>query len=97
MDKQTTFCRLFLQYKHYIMDFKNSLTYRTDRLKKYAYIGNNAYDYERNGILNKCLPKILFKGNSILVTFLQLIDIRIIMTLKYVDRLKHFKHITWYD
>jgi len=79
------------------MDIKNNLTYKTDRYKLYNSIGDNRYDYETNGILNKCLPKILFKGNSILVTFLQLIDVRIIMCLKYIDKLKHFKHITWYD
>ena len=79
------------------MDIKNSLSYRTDRFELYNQIGNNKYDYEREGILQKCLPSILFRGNSILVTFLQLIDLRIIMMLKYIDKLKHFKHITWYD
>jgi hypothetical protein len=79
------------------MDIKNNLTYKTDRYNLYNSIGNNKYDYAREGILNKCLPKILFKGNSILVTFLQLIDLRIIMCLKYIDKLKHFKHVTWYE
>ena len=79
------------------MDIKNSVTYRIDRYRKINNSGFNKYDYESNGILNKCLPKILFKGNSILVTFLQLIDLRLIMMLKYIDKLKHFKHITWYD
>lgn len=54
------------------------------------------YDYEKEGILTKTLPKILFKGNSILVTFIQLIDIRLIMMFKTIDRLKRFKWITWY-
>ena len=54
------------------------------------------YDYAKEGILTKTLPKILFKGNSILVTFIQLIDIRLIMMFKYIDRLKRFKWITWY-
>ena len=61
------------------MDFKNSTTYRTDRYKDYCLCGDNKYDYSKNGILNKCLPKILFKGNSILVTFLQLIDMTLIV------------------
>ena len=60
----------------------------TEELKK--------YDYASEGILNKTLPKILFKGNSILVTFLQLIDLRIIMLFKYIDKLKRFKWISWY-
>lgn len=76
------------------MDFKNSLDYRYGRFRDYEWNGKFQYDYERNGLLEKCVPKILFKGNSILVTFLQLIDMRIIMMFKYVDRIKHFKHFT---
>lgn len=79
------------------MDFKNSLDYRTENIKSYnnnAY--NKYYDYASYGILSKCLPKILFKGNAILVSFLQLIDIKIIMLLKTIDKLKHFKNITSY-
>ena len=54
------------------------------------------YDYKKEGILTKSLPKILFKGNSILVTFIQFIDLRCIMLFKYIDKLKHFKWISWY-
>ena len=79
------------------MDFKNTLGYRYDYLKPYQRTGFNQYDYASEGVLNKVLPKILFRGNSVLVTFLQLIDVRIIMILKYVDRLKRFKYITWYE
>ena len=78
------------------MDIKQNLIYRSEEFKQFEFLGENKYDYAKNGILNKTLPKILFKGNSILVTFLQLIDLRIIMLLKYVDRLKRFKYITWY-
>ena len=56
--------------------------YRTENIKSYnnnAY--NKYYDYASYGILSKCLPKILFKGNAVLVSFLQLIDIKIIMLL----------------
>lgn len=77
------------------MDLKNNLDYRTQRLTYYDNTGNNAYDYKRDGILTKTLPRILFKGNSIFVTFLQLIDVRLIMILQYIDKIKHFKHITW--
>ena len=79
------------------MDFKNSLDFRTGNIESYnnkAY--NNYYDYASYGILSKCLPKILFKGNPVLVSFLQLIDIKIIMLLKTIDKLKHFKNITSY-
>ena len=56
----------------------------------------NRYKYEKEGILRKCLPKILFEGNPILVTCLEFIDLRIIMVLKYIDKLKRFKYISWY-
>ncbi len=78
------------------MDFKNSLDYRTQRLEYFKRTGKNPYDYEKYGILTKTLPKILFKGNSILVTFLQLIDLRIITMFKYIDRVKRFKYISWF-
>lgn len=81
------------------MDIKQSLTYRSDEYAIYNKIGtnDNKYDYAKNGILNKVLPKVLFKGNSVFVTFLQLIDLRIIMMFKYIDKLKRFKYITWYE
>lgn len=78
------------------MDIKNNISFKTDRYNLYNQIGNMKYDYARNGILEKCLPKILFRGNSIFVTFLQLIDLRIIMILKYIDKLKQYKYITYY-
>lgn len=76
------------------MDIKQSLDYRIKEFKKYTFNNNNKYDYESEGILQKILPKILFKGNSIFVTFLQLIDLRIIIMFKYIDKLYNFKHIT---
>jgi len=78
------------------MDIKQNLTYRHEDLQKLSLTGSNKYDYARHGVLNKVLPKVLFKGNSILVTFLQLIDLRIIMLMKYVDKLRTFKYISWY-
>lgn len=79
------------------MDIKQSTGYRTEDFKKFEYLGDNKYDYSKDGILKKTLPKILFKGNAILVTFLQLIDLRLIMMLKYIDKLKRFKHISHYQ
>lgn len=78
------------------MDFKHSIDYRTEKYSKYNKLGNLEYDYESNGILTKCLPKILFKGNVILTSFLQLIDIKLIMLFKQIDKIKRFKYITWY-
>lgn len=76
------------------MDFKAEQDVRNVYRKNFIYVGDNKYDYEKNGILTKTLPKILFKGNSILVTFLQFLDMRIIMMFKYIDKLKTFKHIS---
>ena len=76
------------------MDFKAEQDVRHSYRKNFIYLNDNRYDYEKNGILTKTLPKILFKGNSILVTFLQFLDMRIIMMFKYIDKLNTFKHIT---
>lgn len=79
------------------MDFKNSLNYRTGNIESYNNEAfNGYYDYASYGILSKCLPKILFRGNPVLISFLQLIDIKIIMMLKFIDKLKHFKNIASY-
>ena len=79
------------------MDIKNRDNKRTEGMSEFDMIAEfEKYDYASEGILNKTLPKILFKGNAILVTFLQLIDLRIIMLFKYIDRLKRFKWISWY-
>ncbi len=76
------------------MDIKNTIEWSRRRAKEYNKIESNKYDYETEGILRHCLPKILFKGNPILVTFLQLIDMRLILLLQYIKRLQHFKHIS---
>ena len=77
------------------MDFKESIEYRTASTETYNKFNfNNVYDYGRFGILTKCLPKILFKGNPVLVSFIQLIDVKLIMLFKTIDKLKHFKDIT---
>lgn len=83
------------------MDIKQSNDYRTvkyEDILQYNNVGDNRYNYETQGILRKCLPKILFrpKGNVILVTFLQLLDARIIVLMKYIDKLKKFKYIANY-
>lgn len=83
------------------MDIKRNIDYRTNQyedMKQYIMLGDNKYDYVKHGILNKCLPKILFrpKGNIILVTLLQLIDARIITLIKYVEKLQKFKWIENY-
>lgn len=79
------------------MDIKNKQDKRTEFFSKFNQTREiEPYDYENEGILTKTLPQILFKGNTILVAFLQLIDVRFIMLFKYIDKLKRFKWITWY-
>ncbi len=78
------------------MDTKNSLDFKNYRYTQYNVTGPKPYDYTKNGILTKSMPKILFSGNVVLTSFLQLLDMRMIMLFKYIDKLKHFKHITFY-
>lgn len=78
------------------MDIKNNIDSRWACFHDFDKTGFNKYNYEKYGILTKTLPKILFKGNSVLVTFLQLIDLRIILMFKYIDKIKRFKYLTWY-
>lgn len=78
------------------MDIKNNLDFRKGNLLLCTRNEYRPYNYAKEGVLSKCLPKILFNGNPILSTFLQLIDLRIIMLLKYVDKLKLFKKINLY-
>lgn len=78
------------------MDIKNSVEFRKGSLDQYDTLKHRGYDYAKNGILTKSLPKLLFKGNTIFVTFLQLMDMKFIFLFKYIDRLKRFKYITSY-
>lgn len=78
------------------MDTKNTQEWAFHRIKDYNKVASNKYDYETEGILRKCLPSILFKGNNVLVTLLQLIDMRLILMMRYIRRLQHFKHISNY-
>lgn len=78
------------------MDVKNSIN-KINTYEDFNILDEvPKYDYTKEGILSKTLPKILFKGNTILVTFLQLIDLRLIMLFKNIDKIKQFKWITWY-
>lgn len=78
------------------MDFKQSTEYRYGRLETLNNLGDNKYDYQTNGVLTKSLPKILFKGNSVIVAFLQLIDMEIIYLLKTIEKIQKFKVISRY-
>lgn len=79
------------------MDIKLQQNKRIENIKAFDNVEEvPKYDYGNEGILIKTMPKILFRGNSIFVTFLQLIDLRLIMLFKYIDKLKRFKWISRY-
>ena len=71
-------------------------TYRTITYKKDANLGDNKYDYAANGVLTHALPHIIFRGNSILVAFLQLVDVELITLMKVIQKIQNIKHITSY-
>ena len=77
------------------MDIKTNTDFRKHNIEQ-LNLDNTKYDYAKNGILRYCLPKILFAGNPILVSFIQLIDMRLIMMFKYIDKIKQFKNIAKY-
>lgn len=77
------------------MDFKYLRNFKWHRYERANKVGNQKFDYGYEGILYRCLPKILFKGNPSITAFLQLIDMRLIMMFKTIDDIKHFKDIHW--
>ena len=76
------------------MDIKENNGVSYTRISTYNKATSLKYDYEKNGVLNKMIPKLLFRGNPVLVTFLQLIDMRIILMLRYIKKLQQFKNIS---
>jgi len=79
------------------MDIKQASNHRIERYELFDDCEElKKYNYAKFGILTKSLPKVLFKGNQILTTFLQLIDMRCIMLFKNIDKVKRYKWITWY-
>lgn len=75
------------------MDFKFDNNFKWHRYERANQLGNQKYDYGYEGILYKAMPKILFKGNSIITAFLQLLDMRLIIMFKTIDQIKNFKNI----
>lgn len=78
------------------MDFKFDNNFKWHRYDRFNKLGNKKYDYGYEGILYKTMPKILFKGNATITAFLQLIDMRLIMMFKTIDKIKNFKNIAQY-
>lgn len=75
------------------MDIRASDEYRYHNIQQLNR-NRDYYDYATQGILRRCLPSVFFGGNPILVSFIQLIDMRLIMLFQHIDKLKSFKDIT---
>lgn len=78
------------------MDITTTSDFRYHNIKQ---LNKNRYyyDYAKYGILTRCLPKILFSANPVLVSTIQLIDMKLIMLFKYIDKLRDFKKISSYN
>lgn len=78
------------------MDITTTSDFRYHNIKQ---LNKNRYyyDYAKYGILTRCLPKILFSSNPVLVSTIQLIDMKLIMLFKYIDKLRDFKKISSYN
>ena len=51
------------------------------------------YDYERNGLLNKCMSEVIINtGNKTTHFIIKLVETCLVFCMKYVDILKHFKN-----
>lgn len=64
--------------------------------RKWGSVKVQAYDYEKDGLLQHILSnKIVASNNIILKIILRYYEKSIIMLLKYVDELKNFKNYHW--
>lgn len=79
------------------MDVKHNNNYRTGRYELVQRLNDNKHHYEINGVLPLVLPPILFRANTILVSYLQLIDSMFINIMKTIEKVKNWKIITTYN
>lgn len=62
-------------------------------IKNYEVSNNQAYDYERYGLLNKVLPKVIYETkNTSTRAVLRFVEYILVWLMKYVDDLKNFKN-----
>lgn len=78
------------------MDVKYANTYRTGKYMICSDLNDNKHHYEIDGVLPLVMPRILFQGNAILTSFLQLIDCMLVNMMKTVEKIKNYKSITSY-
>lgn len=67
-------------------------------VKNYEVSNNQAYDYERYGLLNKVLPKVIYETKNISTkAVLRFVEYILVWLMKYVDDLKNFKNWNYKD
>jgi hypothetical protein len=67
-------------------------------VKNYEVSNNQAYDYERYGLLNKVLPKVIYETkNTSTKAVLRFVEYILVWLMKYVDDLKNFKNWNYKD
>ena len=67
-------------------------------MKNYEVSNNQAYDYERYGLLNKVLPKVIYETkNTSTKAVLRFVEYILVWLMKYVDDLKNFKNWNYKD
>lgn len=67
-------------------------------IKNYEVSNNQAYDYERYGLLNKVLPKVICKTkNTSTRAVLRFVEYILVWLMRYVDDLKNFKNWNYKD
>lgn len=67
-------------------------------VKNYEVSNNQACDYERYGLLNKVLPKVIYETkNTSTKAVLRFVEYILVWLMKYVDDLKNFKNWNYKD
>ena len=71
------------------------LGFRFKNLYKYESTKHTSYNYARDGLLNKILPKYIMETkNRFTRALLDYIEYQAIWLFKYIDQLKYFKSPT---
>lgn len=78
------------------MDHQYGMEYRTGRYKYISDLKDGKHHYEIDGVLPLVLPSKLFKGNTILTSYLQLIDSMFVNIMKTIEKIKYWKCLTKY-
>jgi len=71
---------------------------RRKYIKEYEISNYKEYDYEKHGLLNKVLPKVIYNTkNTTTRAVLRFVEYILVWLMKYVDILKNFKNWNYRD